>query len=591
MTAPVDIRKPVPAPAADDDPLPRRAAPGPAGHPVLDHDDDQDHDHEVQDSAPAPDGSEPRLAYAKWELWLAAFGVLLGTGVAVLGLYSSFGALYDKAEQSVAEGGWGWEHPWLLPVGTDLSILAFGIVNLLLIRARRPLWWVKWVPRGGTVLTIYLNWEAANSLPAQVGHAGLAALWVIFSEIAAHLYAAHIGEVHGARRMGKVRLSRWLCQPLTTLRIWKLMRQDEITDYAEALNHHKEWMVYEQRLAAKYGTRRWRRKAVQEELAPFQLARVGLSVDEALAVPFMEEVRETQRLADSAVQRAEAEIQKVAAGVQIQTATIQAEVDKIRAEGQLKIAKAEAEREAQAEIQRAEADAQLRESERVHALKLKEDEAAARVQDLADETEKRRTLARIERERAQSAWGMEQQQMTAQATEAERRVAADASARARRDEIARQAGLAEEQQRLAAADAAANKALAEAAEHERIAAEHRAREAEADRLAQLDREETAASLAREEKAKAEAAEHQAGIREFEARAVKAAALARMNQVDWDTQRVVAMIRARGESAVTIRVIADELGTSTGSAQDRKNRAVEILRKESGDGSVAEQSAA
>ncbi|MFE1500745.1 DUF2637 domain-containing protein, partial [Streptomyces albidoflavus] len=347
--------------------------------------------------------------YAKWELWLAGFGVFLGTGVAVLGLYSSFGALYEKAKLPAAEGGWGWDDPWLLPVGIDVSILAFGIVNLLLIRSGRPLWWIKWVPRGGTIATIYLNWEAANTVPAQIGHAALAALWVIFSEIAAHLYAAHIGEAGGARRMGKIRLSRWLTQPRTTWQIWKLMRQEEITSYEGALAQHQAWMVYAQRLASKYQTRRWRRRATQEELAPFQLRRVGLSVEEALAVPLMEEVRETQRLAEAAVQRAEAEIQKVGADVQIQTAQLQAEVDKIRAEGRLKIAKAEAEREAQAEIQRAETDFQIRESERQHALKLQEDQAEAKAQELADETEERRTLARIEREKAQANWAREKQ--------------------------------------------------------------------------------------------------------------------------------------------------------------------------------------
>ncbi|TXS58217.1 DUF2637 domain-containing protein [Streptomyces sp. t39] len=579
MTA-VDFRKPdVIRPDGDDDPRAWDVT-GPADHPD-DHDQDPAHDDDESEE-------EQERGYAKWELWLAVFGVLLGTGVAVLGLYSSFGALYDKAALPASQGGWGWEDPWLLPVGIDLSILAFGIVNLLLIRARRPLWWIKWVPRGGTVLTIYLNWEAANTLPAQVGHAGLAALWVIFSEIAAHLYAAHIGEVHGARRMGKIRLTRWLCQPRTTWRIWKLMRQDEITDYEVALAHHKEWMVYEQRLASKYQTRRWRRKAVQEELAPFQLAKVGLSVDEALAVPLMEEVREATRLADAAFQRTAAEVQRVKADVQLGAARIQAEVDKIRSEGQLKIARAEAEREAQAEIQRAEADAQLREAKRQHALKLAEDQAAAEAQELSDETEKRRTLAQIDREKVQASWGLEKQQMATEATEAERRIQADAAARAQRDELARKAGIAEQEQRRAAAEAATKKALEEAAEHDRKEAEHRAATLNTTRQEQRDKEEIAASKAREAAAVEEAAEHRARAAEHEARAVEAAALARMSQVDWDVHRVVAMIEARGESAVTVRVIADELGISTGSAQDRKTRAVELLK---GGGNEAPEQAA
>ncbi|MFD3728798.1 DUF2637 domain-containing protein [Streptomyces sp. NPDC058671] len=552
------------------------------------HPDAQEHDFADEPDDPGDEQPVERV-YAKWELWLAGFGVFLGTGVAVLGLYSSFGALYEKAKLPAAEGGWGWDDPWLLPVGIDVSILAFGIVNLLLIRSGRPLWWIKWVPRGGTIATIYLNWEAANTVPAQIGHAALAALWVIFSEIAAHLYAAHIGEAGGARRMGKIRLSRWLTQPRTTWQIWKLMRQEEITSYEGALAQHQAWMVYAQRLASKYQTRRWRRRATQEELAPFQLRRVGLSVEEALAVPLMEEVRETQRLAEAAVQRAEAEIQKVGADVQIQTAQLQAEVDKIRAEGRLKIAKAEAEREAQAEIQRAETDFQIRESERQHALKLQEDQAEAKAQELADETEERRTLARIEREKAQANWAREKQRMASEGTEEERRIQADAAARAEREEAARQAGIAQELERAARAEADRLKALAVAAEHERLEAERRAQAVNAAKQEQLDREEIAASVTREEKAKEEAAERRARAAEHEARAVEHAALARMNQAEWDAHRVAAMIHARGESAVTIRVISEELGISTGSAHDRRTRAVQLLKKQTEKGDQSAES--
>jgi hypothetical protein len=171
--------------------------------------------------------------------------------------------------------------------------------------------------------------------------------------------------------------------------------------------------------------------------------------------------------------------------------------------------------------------------------------------------------------------------MASQATEAERRIQADAAARAQQDELARQAGIAQEQQRLAEAEAARAKALEEAAEHERREAEHRAATVNAAKQEQLDSEEIAASVARAEAAKEEAAERRARAAEHEARAVEAAAMARMSQVDWDTHRVAAMIQARGESAVTVRVISEELGISTGSAQDRKQRALQLLDEQEG----------
>ncbi|GGO98653.1 DUF2637 domain-containing protein [Wenjunlia tyrosinilytica] len=516
--------------------------------------------------------------YARWELWLAVFGVLLGTGVATIGLYSSFGALYDKAALPAAVGGWGWSDPWMLPVGVDSSILAFGIVNLLLIRTRRRLWWVKWVPRGGTVITIYLNWEAANTVPAQLGHAALAALWVVFSEIAAHLYAAHIGEAHGEQRMGRIRLSRWLLNPFATFRIWRLMRLEEMTSYEDALAHHKRWMVYKQRLAAKYESRRWHRKAAQEELAPFQLAKVGLSVEEALAEPLLEEVREQQRLAAAAFQRAEAEIQKVDADVQIRTAQIQAEVKRIRAEGELEIAKAAAERAARAGIQKAEAAFQLAEAERRADIALVQERTRARAQQLAVEAEQRRTQARIDAEKAQVSWRLEQQRLNASAMEEERRALADAALRAAQEEADLKAATARQERQAAEDEAARMKAVEEVAESAARAAEHRARELKAAEEQQHAREEAAASQEREAASLEAAAEYRARVAECEARAVEAAAMARMTQVDWDVQRVAAMIRARGSEAVTTKVIEDELGVSAGTAHDRKQRAVQLLNE-------------
>ncbi|MFE2045331.1 DUF2637 domain-containing protein [Streptomyces sp. NPDC059477] len=592
MSAPVDIRKPDPAPAADE-PRPWFADPGPAGHPDPDHGDpvpESGSEPDTPEPAPAPQdedeaGDDPRT--------MRALAVIAGVGGLVLAGIGFTGS-YTTLKNLAMGKGFG-DFSYAFPIGIDAGILVLLALDLYMMRKRMPLPILRWTAHALTAATVAFNAAAPpgpvmdDPLAASM-HGVIPVLFIVAVEAARHYIGRMADLLAGETPLGSVPLARWLLAPLSTAGLSRRMRLYHLP-YTEAVSQHQQIRIYREGLRQKYGTKEWRSKATANELLPFKLAPFGFSVERSLGVPLLEETKRLKRDADAAVQRAEAEIQKVAAGVQIGTAKIQAEVDKIRAEGQLKIAKAEAEREAQAEIQRAEADAQLRESERVHALKLKEDEAAARVQDLADEAEKRRILARIEREKAQSAWGLEQQQMTAQATEAERRIAADASARARRDEIARQAGLVEEEQRLAAAEAAANKALAEAADHERITAEHRAREAEADRLAQLDREETAASLAREEKAKEEAAGHQARIKEFEARAVQAAALARMNQTDWDTQRVVAMIRARGESAVTVRVIADELGTSTGTAQDRKNRAVELLGKEGGDGSVPEQSAA
>ncbi|MET9535561.1 DUF2637 domain-containing protein [Streptomyces sp. NPDC006649] len=583
MTA-VDFRKPdVIRPDGDDDQHSWNV-PGPAHHTDHDHYEDQEPE---QDTAPEtglePDG-DPRT--------MRLLAVVAGVGGLVLagiGFTGSYNTLRHLAESK----GFG-VFSYVFPIGIDAGILVLLALDLYMMRKRMPWPILRWTAHGLTVATVAFNASAAGPVMddplAASMHGVIPVLFVIAVEAARHYVGRMADLLAGETPLGSVPLTRWILAPLSTPRLARRMRLYNLP-YKEVAAQHQQLRIYREGLRQKYDSdqHRWRKAATPNEMLPFKLAPFGFSVERALGVPLDEETKHIQRAAHAAVQRAEAEIQRVKTDVQLGEARIQAEVDKIRAEGRLKIAKAEAEREAQAEIQGAEADAQLREAKRQHALKLAEDKAAAEAQDLADETEKRRTLSRIEREKVQASWGLEQQQMTTEATEHERRIQADSAARAQREEVARKAGLAEQEQRLARALAGQKQALEEAAEHERKEAEHRAEAVNKDLEAQRGTEGIALSKAREEAALEEAAERRERAAEHEARAVEAAALARMSQVDWDVHRVVAMIQARGESTVTVRVIADELGISTGSAQDRKTKAVDLLK--GGGIEVPEQAAA
>ncbi|MFI6530231.1 DUF2637 domain-containing protein [Streptomyces uncialis] len=110
--------------------------------------------------------------WSRGDKWLLRVGVASGAGLGTLGLASSYKAMEQKAAASAAEGGWGWgAHAWMLPVGVDLGILVFSIVNLLLVKAEKPLAWVKWVPRLLTVVTIVLNWQSGATFESKLGHA------------------------------------------------------------------------------------------------------------------------------------------------------------------------------------------------------------------------------------------------------------------------------------------------------------------------------------------------------------------------------------------------------------------------------------
>ncbi|MFE2450655.1 DUF2637 domain-containing protein [[Kitasatospora] papulosa] len=186
------------------------------------------------------------------ELGLAGVGALAAAGVGALGLISSFDAV------SAAAARWGFSEAWMVPVGMDVSIPVFSVANLLLIRMDMALAWVRFVPWILTLVTCGLNISAGHDLWAKVAHGTMPLLWVVFSEIGAHIYASRIGAVTG-RRMDKIRASRWLLAFPSTFTLWRRMTLWEITSYADALTRERERLLARAELRERHG-RRWRSK-------------------------------------------------------------------------------------------------------------------------------------------------------------------------------------------------------------------------------------------------------------------------------------------------------------------------------------------
>lgn len=195
---------------------------------------------------PAPPLSGPEKA-----LLVGAAG--LGVGVGGIGLASSFDTV------SAAGARWGFSVPQMLPIGIDTAVPVFTLVNLLLIRTDMPLAWVRWVPWGLTGVTCWLNVAAGHSLSAKIAHGTMPLLWVVLSEVAAHVYAVRIGAVTG-RRLEKIRRSRWLLAFPSTFALWRRMTLWEITSYAAALDCERQRLLTRAELREEFG-RGWRWKA------------------------------------------------------------------------------------------------------------------------------------------------------------------------------------------------------------------------------------------------------------------------------------------------------------------------------------------
>jgi hypothetical protein len=190
-----------------------------------------------------------------------------GVGVGGLGLASSFNSVSEAADR------WGVTEPWMVPVGIDAAIPVFTALNLLLIRLGMPLAWVRFVPWALTAVTCWLNVAAGTSLSGKIAHGTMPLLWVGVSEVVAHIYAVRIGAATG-KRMERVRRSRWLFAPRTTLQLWRRMVLWEITDYREALSLEKQRQLARAELRETYG-RGWRRKAPRRDLVLLRLGELA----------------------------------------------------------------------------------------------------------------------------------------------------------------------------------------------------------------------------------------------------------------------------------------------------------------------------
>ncbi|WP_369190206.1 DUF2637 domain-containing protein [Streptomyces sp. R08] len=227
---------------------------------------------------PAPEATASGVPpLTRPELGLAGVGALAAAGVGALGLISSFDAV------SAAAASWGFSAPWMLPVGIDVSIPVFTVANLLLIRMDMALAWVRFVPWALTLITCGLNIAAGHSLSAKVAHGTMPMLWVVFSEIGAHVYAVRIGAATG-RRMEKIRFSRWLLAPVSTFALWRRMTLWEVTSYTMALGCERDRLLARADLHERFGWN-WRRKTPRRERVMLRMGDLTPATEDTTSPP------------------------------------------------------------------------------------------------------------------------------------------------------------------------------------------------------------------------------------------------------------------------------------------------------------------
>ncbi|MEW2374228.1 DUF2637 domain-containing protein [Streptomyces sp. NPDC006656] len=444
--------------------------------------------------------------------------------LSAVGLYLSFEHVaaygYERLHfQSLAKAQ-------LFTVGVDVGILILIAVDLLLAWLRRPIRWVRYPAWLLTGATIGLNGASAAPTSGDawtvtdyvaVGAHGLVpVLFIVIVEIGktaiGRVLTPDTGEGSG------IPVERWILSPAATARLWRRMRLWEVPTYGEAVTLEQDRTVYRVMLEREYGSVR---KAPADLRLPLTMAKYGLSVAEALALP--------QKQADREASLAEArKVSQAAAAAREAERAAQAEITRLRTAGLVEAAR----HEAQAATERA---AVLSRAELAAAQRAAE--AEARVATTA-------RAAELEAARA----------------EADRKAAE-----------AREAAAVIEERAAGIEEAAAVKRL-RAAEAEEKTQRSEARAAQAARDA-AGAEHDAAVMQKQ------AAVLRERAAEIELRAVEAEDIARLTQRERTVRKVarIALAETAGDvTAVPLERITDTFAVSTTTASEYRREAADLI---------------
>lgn len=209
---------------------------------------------------PMPVTPAPQLTTAwRGAAWLLVAGA---AALAVGGFVNSFTAVKEAVEPSF--GGLA----WTIPVLIDVGVAVFSGIDLLFTRLGMRLRWLRLVPWSLIAATIWLNVAHETTSVAIVAHAAPPVLWVVTVELASHAMRMLGGvddHVPARRRAGggmdRIRASRWLLAPWSTLVIRRWMVLQEERSYEQAVTRWWERKQAKWALQDTYGALTWRFRA------------------------------------------------------------------------------------------------------------------------------------------------------------------------------------------------------------------------------------------------------------------------------------------------------------------------------------------
>ncbi|WP_225629372.1 DUF2637 domain-containing protein [Streptomyces werraensis] len=447
---------------------------------------------------------------------ITVLAVVGGAVLAGIGFAGSYKALQGLAE---AKGFGQFSH--VFPIGLDAGILVLLAMDLLLIRRRTPWPILRLTAHTFTVGTVVFNASSGDKPIGEdlVGagmHAVIPLMFIVAVEAARKL-VLKVTALEDGQHTDGVPFHRWLLAPGPTFGLWRRMKLWAVATYREAVELDKELRVYRVMLEREYGSVR---KAPSDALLPLTMARYGLTVAEALALPLEAEKRA------QALREAEEDARAAEEARKAERAAL-AEVARLKAAGTVQAARTEV----QASTSRAE------------------------------------VVAAAEVAAAQRA-------ATAETEAIESATVAEAKAR----EAAAELAAAEARQRAAGIDQDAAETERAAAETRARAAEAEAREEAARAATERAREARAEAEARAAEMERTAAETRRRAAEIERAAVEAEDVARLSPKERTHRKVARMILTAGghPEHLPINDVAEAFGVSVSTASEYRAAAAQLL---------------
>ncbi|MBP5915754.1 DUF2637 domain-containing protein [Streptomyces sp. LBUM 1486] len=481
---------------------------------------------DVRDAAPAATASVPETTESASDKAARRSGRALtvtssvgGVVLAGIGFTGSYNALKDLAFKH----GFG-QFSYAFPIGIDAGIVVLYALDLYLIRRHTPWPMLRTLAHLLTAATIVFNAAAAEGPVSAdpIGTAMHAVIPIMFIAAveAARRLVVRSSDIEAGRDSQTIPAARWVLSPGRTAALWRRMKLWNTSSYQETVQIEQERTVYAAMLQRKYG-RGWRRKAPADAMLPLTMARYGLTVDEALALP--RQAREAEQLRAEENERLELEAQQRA-----ERRAAEARIHSIRTQGDIRAA--EHQTEAAVDAAAASANATRTEAEVAAEAQARIAQQTALAIESADAAEARRRAAEAE--------------------------AATSGARARAAEVSRVAAEAEEAASEARRRTEENDRQSAALEAERLRAEQDAAEA-----------------------KRRAAEARAAAAGVELRAVEAEDAARLSPRERTVRKVarIALTQHAGQvEQLPLAAITDAVGVSESTASEYRKEAGALI---------------